>query len=280
MTKLLTLLVPTDSSKAAKAAAKYAAEIASIVNARVILLSVVEMETTETVMHSWRTLENQLKRTASRNLEKLTKEIQTPLSRPVEIVSDITMGIPKEDMIVKYAREHEVDMIIMGTKGASGIKKVFSGSNTTRLIARSHVPVVAIPPKAVFGQLKKIVYASDLTNVHAETASLARIAALFHAEVLVVHCAPKSTSTKVDRNLEPELIARSEYGAITFHQVQGDDVAVAIEKFIDEKGADMLVMYTHEHDFFERVLDRSVTRKIAFHTRIPLLVFNRSTAGA
>lgn len=280
MAKLVTLLVPTDFSKAAKAAARYAAEVASIVNARVILLSVVEMETTEAVMHSWRTLENQLRSTATRNLEKLTREVQAQLTSPVEVIGDITLGIPKEEAIVKYARDHEADMIIMGTKGASGIKKVFTGTNTMSLIARSHIPVVAIPAKAAPGRLKRIVYATDLTNVHAETRSLAKIAALFQAEVLVVHCTPKSKTPKVDRNLEPELIEKSQYGAITFHQVQGDDVAAAIEKFIDEKQADMLVMYTQEHDFLERLLDRSVTRRIAFHTRVPLLVFNRSTIGA
>lgn len=280
MAKLVTLLVPTDFSKAALAAARYAAQVAAVVKARVILLSVVEMETTESVMHSWRTLENQLKRTAARNLEKHTREIQAGLPGPVEIICGITMGIPKEEMIVSYAREHNADMIIMGTKGASGIKKVFTGTNTMSLIARSHIPVVAIPAKTTPGQLKKIVYATDLTNVQAETISLARIAALFQAEVLVVHCTPQSKTRKVDRNLEPELIAKSQYGAITFHQIQGDDVAVAIEKFIEEKKADMLVMYTQEHGLFERLLNRSVTRKIAFHTRVPLLVFNRSTIEA
>lgn len=277
MDKLVTLLVPTDFSAAAKAAARYAASMAAIVNARVILLSVVEMDTEEAVLHNWKTLENQLKRSSLRGLDKLMKEIQAAASKPIEITTDLMVGIPMEDVILQYAKEKKVDLIVMGTKGAKGLKKILSGSKTAHLIEHSSVPILAIPVKATFTQLKKMVYASDLKNVQGETRSLSRIAAYFGAEIMVLHIAPANSASRVDRSLEPALIEKSQYGAISFHQLQSDDVAKAIENFIGENKADILVMYTHELDFLERVMDMSVTRKMAFHTKVPLLVFNRST---
>ncbi len=280
MEKPVTFLVPTDFSAAAKAAAKYAVSIASILQARVILLSVVEMDTSEAVLHNWKTLENQLKRSALRSLDKLMNELKGVASKPIEISTDMVVGIPMETVILKYARDNKVDLIVMGTKGSRGLKKILSGSKTASLIEHSSVPVIAVPTKAAFTQLKKMIYASDMKNVQAETKALARIAAYFNAEIMILHCVPAKSAARLDRSLEPTLIENTQYGAISYHQVQSDDVAKAIGDFIDEKKADMLVMYTHELSFMERVMDKSVTRKMAFHSRIPMLVFNRTAANA
>lgn len=280
MERLITILVPTDFSAAAKAAGRFAASLAVLVKAKVVLLSVVEMDTSETVLHSWKVLENQNKSTGLRNLEKQIKEIQTSFKTPPEISTDLVVGMPKEEVIVRRAREINADMIVMGTKGASGLKKIFSGSNTARIIQMSHIPVVAIPAKISFSQLKKIVYASDLKNVHAETKALARIASLFNAHIMVLHVVSKKEPARIDRNLEPALIEKSRYGAISFHQVQGDAVDTAIADFIQEQQADMLVMYTHKLDFVDRAMGKSVTRSLAFRNQIPLLVFKKTPSQA
>ncbi|MBL7851135.1 MAG: universal stress protein [Cyclobacteriaceae bacterium] len=275
---IVTLLVPTDFSAEAKAAAHFAAKLAVQIQARVILLSVVEMDTTETVLSNWKKLEQQLTRNAQKSLEKLTHEIKTEAGPKLSIASDVTFGIPMSEAIARYASEQQVNMIIMGTKGASGLKKILTGSNTTKLMQISPVPVIAIPAKAVYQGMKKMVYATDLQHVKEEIKVLARIAALFEAEILVFHCVPADSQAREDRGLEPELIEQAQYGFISFHQVKSDRVDKAIGDFIDESKADMLVMFTHELDFYEKLFGRSVTRSLAFQSRIPLLVFNRSVS--
>jgi len=275
---IVTLLVPTDSSAAAKAAAHYAAKLALQIKARVILLSVVEMDTSETVMTTWRKLEQQLTLTAQKNLEKLIKEVKAVAGPELTIAGDVTLGIPMSEAIASYAAEHQVNMIFMGTKGASGLKKILKGSNTTRLMEISPVPIVAIPAKAEYTGMKKLVYATDLLHVKDEIRMLARIASLFKAEILVFHCLPADSQARLDRKLEPELIEQAQYGSISYHQVKSDEVSGAIAEFIDKTKADMLVMFTHEKDFYEKLLGRSVTRSMAFQSRVPLLVFNRSAS--
>jgi nucleotide-binding universal stress UspA family protein len=275
MSKLVTFLVPTDSSAAAKNAARYAAGLGAEVGARVVLLSVIEMDTSETVLSNWKKLETQMRKSALRDLEKLKGELTALVGKRAEITTDLTDGIPMSEAVARYAAEKKVDLIVMGTKGATGLKKILQGSNTARLMEISPVPVVAIPSKATFTSLKKLVYATDMKNIAEETRRLARIAEPFKASILILHCIPEGSPARVDRSLEPELINQAKYGAISYHQVQSDHVDEAIARFMNEMKADMLVMFTHQRSFFDKLLGKSVTRSMAFQSRVPLLAFNR-----
>ncbi len=276
MKNFVSILVPTDFSAPAKAAAHYAAQMALMMKAKVILLSVIEMDTSEVVLSNWKKLENQMKRSAKRDLEKLLKEVKEKAGTGLDISYDMAAGIPMQEVIERYARENKVNLIVMGTKGATGLKKILSGTNTARVIERSSIPVIAIPGKAAFKQLKKIVYASDLKHITKEIQSLCAFAGLFQAEILILHTVTAKGPGRVNKKLEPEIIEAAHYSAISYHQVSNDRIDQAISKFVDETHADMLAMFTHELDFYEKLFGQSVTRAMAFHSRVPLLVFNRS----
>lgn len=276
MKKIVTLLVPTDFSAAAKAAALYAAQLAVHINAKVILLSVIEMETSETVLSNWKKLEQQMMDAAVRDMQKLLKEVKAAVPGDLNITADMAVGIPKSEVIEEYSRKKKVNMIVMGTSGATGLKKILQGTNTARLIAISSRPVLAIPAKAAFSPPKKMVYATDMKNIKTEIKTLTAIASLFHSEIMVLHCVPPGTPSRLDKKLEPNLINQAEYGAISYHQVKTDSIDKAIGKFVDETKADVLVMFTHELGFYEKLLGKSITRTMAFQSRIPLLVYNRS----
>lgn len=274
MRKLSTLLVPTDFSPAAKAAAFYAASMAVQIKAKVILLSVIELEMETAVLQNWKKLEKQLRKSAEASLEKLEKEIRAKVPG-LDLSSDIAAGLPMHEVIERYAAEKKVNMIIMGTKGATGLQKILRGTNTSTLMETSSFPVLAIPSKAVFNQIKTIAYASDLKKIKREALILAAFASLFQARLMIVHAVPKGTTPRQDKNLEAELIESTKYKAISYHQVSNDSIDEAITSFVVESKADMLVMFTHELDFFEKLLGRSVTREIAFDNKFPLLVVNR-----
>lgn len=276
MKKIVTLLVPTDFSAAAKGAALYAAQLAVHINAKVILLSVIEMETSETVLSNWKKLEQQMMDAAVRDMQKLLKELKAAVPGDLLITADMAVGIPKSEVIEEYSRKKKVNMIVMGTSGATGLKKILRGTNTARLIAISSRPVLAIPAKATFSPPKKMVYATDMKNIKTEIKTLTAIASLFHSEIMVLHCVPPGTPSRLDKKLEPNLINQAEYGAISYHQVKTDSIDKAIGKFVDETKADVLVMFTHELGFYEKLLGKSITRTMAFQSRIPLLVYNRS----
>ncbi len=275
MKKPVTYLVPTDFSAVSRTAALYAAQMAAKIHARVRLLSVIEMDTSEVVLSNWAKLEKQMRRTSTRELGKMQQELKAAVGNKVTIECAITAGIPKHDAISRYAVKEKVNFIVMGTKGATGLQKILSGSNTAQLLGVTKVPVVAVPGKATFTGLKRIVYASDLKNVAAETKVISRVASLFGAEIKILHCVSPKGGRSVNRNLDADLIKRVRYSAITYHQVHNDSIDNAIAGYLDEVKADMLVMFTHELGYYDKLFGKSVTRKMAFQARVPLLVFNR-----
>ena len=76
--------------------------------------------------------------------------------------------------------------------------------------------------------------------------------------------------------MEPELIKLTSHGHISYHVVQSNNMQEAINKFIVSKKADLLAMFTHKPDFYERLFNKSMARKMAFQNDIPLLTFNKS----
>jgi len=271
---LKTILVPTDFSAASKMAAQYAVRLAVHMKAKVTLLSIVEIEMETAVLRNWKVLEKQMRESATKGLSKLQAELSAG-KHGVEISTDIAAGVPMEDVIENYAVTKKVSVVVMGTKGATGLRRILSGSNTATVIAKSSVPVMAIPSKVAFNAPKKFVYASDLTNLTSEIRLLARIAKQFQAEVLILNTIT-SGSSKIDKKLVPDAISKTRYPAISFHQIQSKSTVEGINKFVKDQKADLLVMFTHELDFYDKLLGKSVTRTMAFQSHIPLLVYNRS----
>lgn len=274
-----TILVPSDSSAVSRLATQYAIGLAELLKARVVMASVVEIQADETVLTNWKNLEAQMMKSARKDMEKRLKEVKGANGEKVDVTYALMKGFPKYEVICKFAKDEKINLIVMGTKGASWLQQIFKGSNTAAVIGHSSVPVIVIPPKVEFRQIKRIVYATDEKNLKSETKKLASIANLFKADILILHVVPPGANTRIKKNMEPNLIKLTNYGGISYHIVSSDNVEKAINTFIVEKRADMLAMFTHKPDFYERLFNKSVTRKISFQSRIPLLTFNKTTAS-
>jgi len=144
------------------------------------------------------------------------------------------------------------------------------------MIQDSIVPVIIVPQNATFKNLKKVVYATDLINMEKELSAVCKFIKPFNANIDVLHVIPKDASAKLDpKQIKSELITKMKYEKISFHISKNDAVPEAIDKFIISKKADILVMFTHKLNFFEKLFSRSITRKLAFHSFIPMLTFNK-----
>ena len=65
----------------------------------------------------------------------------------------------------QYIANNKVDIIIMGTKGAQGLKNIFKGSNTSKLMLQTAIPILIIPEHVKHESIAKIVWASDFKPV-------------------------------------------------------------------------------------------------------------------
>lgn len=274
----MTLLVPSDFSPPSRIAVFYAAELAKSLHANVIMVAVINPNpTSETLLHT-KKLEEEMIAAFSQDAEELTHEIREKVAYPPSIEFHTATGFPIDEVIDGLVKKYNADMIVMGSKGATGLKKVLLGSNAVAIINNSTVPVAVIPENATFAPLKRIVYATDMNSYREETKTVAMFASLFDAQVKILHVLRGDSARVVDADsIVNELIGLTNYDKISFEIMRGDDIAEAVDTFVTQTDADLLAMFTHHLDFYEKLFGRSVTRRLAFHTRVPLLTFNKTT---
>jgi nucleotide-binding universal stress UspA family protein len=181
------ILVPVDFSAHSKNAAAYAAKMAQKCNAEIILLNLVFLQApphaAELNQHN---IEKVMKANAKKDCVQLMEELKTKNKKLLvsyEVINDFNL----KEVIENYAVHNNIDLIIMGTKGATGLSKVLLGSNTAAVIGNSSIPVIAVPQHARFNGIKQIVYASDMLSIHKELTAVIPIVKKFKAHLQIVH---------------------------------------------------------------------------------------------
>jgi nucleotide-binding universal stress UspA family protein len=265
------LFVPTDFSDDADKALKYALELARKANAKVIVFNSYEIPYSTSGMIV--SVADVLKEDAQRGIEDTLKKIKEWGYSDVAVEGYIKAG-GAIALISEQALEKNADLIVMGTKGASGIQEVLIGSNTQGVIQNADVPVLAVPAVAEYKEIEKITFAADYKEIdNFDTLNILKeIANLYNAEIQILNIITKAEDkTKIQDAIEAleleQFLAdiKHEY----FYQ-ENDDVVNGITEFVD-KNSDMVAVYARKHGFLEKIFKKSVTNQLAFHSKKPLL---------
>ena len=263
------ILVPTDFSKAADAAAHYSVALAAELSAKVELVHVINAGT-DSKHPNWKKIEAELTQSSADSAKRLIDE----LGPSAKVVYTLLKGFPFHEVVADYAEKSGADIVAIGSRGASGVKKALIGSNAATLISGCPVPVLVIPAEAKFTGIKKIVYPTDMTHLDEEVKTVVHLARPLDAEVIVLHV---TSEKKRDRTTLRDILARmAKHKKLRLEVVENPDVVNGIDGFILHEHADMLAMFTHELSFFEKLFGLGVTRALAFHNTIPLLAIKRS----
>ena len=274
---MLNILVPTDVSDLSKVAIQYAMKIANKLEGNITLLNVVNMiqPTRATMRFKFQSLENELMDIAQEDMNELLKEVSksSKVSEPLKV--KIVKGTSFNNTVKKEAKKMHTGLIVMGTRGASGLKKYVMGSNTASVIEVSSVPVLAVPELGNFKGFKNVVYATDLKHIEKELKTLLPYLEVFGSTIHLIHItsAQKNVST-IETKIEG-FVKKSGYKNVIARVLVSKNVDDAIENYVEAVKADLLTMFTHEPSFYEKMFDRSMTRKMAFQSKIPLLAFKQ-----
>jgi nucleotide-binding universal stress UspA family protein len=156
---MVNILVPTDLSDLSKVAVQYAIKIANKLDGTITLLHVINIiqPTRATMRLRLKTLEQELVELAKEDLDALVSEVskQAKTSQPIKV--KIVKGTSFNDTVKREAKKLRTGLIVMGTRGASGLKKYVLGSNTASVIEVSHVPVLAVPELGDFRNFRNVV---------------------------------------------------------------------------------------------------------------------------
>lgn len=269
-----TILVPTDFSDNARNAVNYAVEIAKLTKAKLILFHAFHIPITNSDIPVGVIPIEAIEKENINRLKNIMKEIQSKNNEALNIECICKMGFAVDE-ITEMVKTKNIDLVVMSIRGANYLSEILMGSITTALIRNGCCPVVVINQNVKFKNIKKIVFASDYHEISDESIMkpLKEFVELFKSHVYVFNVvremkAISFTGKAGAGNLLEHSLEGTDH---TFHFAEQEDVIESINTFAANKKADMIVMIPHKHSFLENIFYESNTKRMAFHTHIPLL---------
>ena len=274
---MVNILVPTDLSEVSKIAVQYALKIVNKLGGTLTLLHVVTIiqPTRATMRLQLKSLEKELLETSREDLEAFVKSISKQIKTEGSIKVKVAKGTSFNDAVKREAKKLRTGLIVMGTKGASGLRKYVLGSNTASVIEVSHVPVLAVPELGEFKSFKNVVYATDLKHVQKELKTMIPYLEKFNSTVHLLHVTPSLKEVSALEKKIDDVVKKAGITNVVCKVIVNKNIAEAIDYYVAESNADLLAMFTHDVSFYEKLFNRSMTRKMAFHSKIPLLAFRQ-----
>ncbi len=272
-----TILIPTDYSAVAKNAAHYGAEVALAQKAKIILLYVYQMPIVMGEIPVTIPSMQEIETDSMVGLEKLKKHLLTKYGENLTIDCVCKSGFIT-DSICETAEEINADLIIVGMQGAGFITEKIMGSNTTSLIQRSKIPVLAVDKHAHFKSIENILFASDYLELKDKNvlAPLLSLVKSFNANLQILHVTKEveknKTITKAVEGIK--LDHYFEDVPHEFHFIDSENVLEGIKKFIKKNPVDMIVMIPRSHSFVNKLINEPHSKQMAFHTHLPLLTIH------
>ena len=273
------ILVPTDFSKCAGNAVNFAVQSAKILPLEITLLHSFEIYSSvyNDYMGVNREFNTTLLNEAKENLTQFKKEIKE--KEGVEI-DTITSTESLQEAISAALKEKKFELIVMGTLGASGFQEKLWGSRTAATIGKSGVPVLAIPNDYEWKKPRKILFSTNQFEKDPAILDFVfELAGLYMANVQVAVFTDEDddkagTFVENKRKIsEYETFLKETYNedTLTSAHLFGEDFGETLQEFIKENNIDMLVMVTYPLNFWNRILNPSKTKRMSYHTKIPLL---------
>jgi nucleotide-binding universal stress UspA family protein len=273
-----TILVATDFSEVSKNATQYAVGLAKVMGAKIILFHSFHVPVVTTDVIVIAPALDELEQYANEALFKIKKEIELKEGNEVSIECIAKMGFAVDE-INDYTKGNKIDLVVIGMHGSGFLTEKLIGSITTALLHESNCSVLAIDEHAKFTPPKKIAFACDYlkTDNQKILQPLKELVALFNSHVYVLNVINEPTRVpKIQEavsdfiNLEDSLADVDH----SLHYIRDADVVEGINAFVGERKMDMIVMVPRKHSILKNIFKEPETKKMAFHTKIPLLALH------
>ena len=269
------ILVPTDFSNQAENALKVAAMLAHKYKADIYLLHMLEIPMQEIDPINAHSDIPEALFFMKLAHQKFRDLIESDYLKGIEVYetvkSDITFNEIKE-----ACKEYDIDLIVMGSHGASGIKELFIGSNAEKVVRTSEVPVLVIKNEHSSFDIKNFVFASDFKNDNRDTYKQAiKFAKTFNAKVhlVMVNTANNFQTTEESMKRIEEFIAGNDFSNYTINIYNDDSVEQGILNFSKTINADLIGISTHGRQGIAHFFNTSISEDLVNHAKRPVITF-------
>lgn len=187
-------------------------------------------------------------------------------------------GLPEEE-IVSFAKEYKPAVLVMGTRGKDQKDADLIGSVTAEVIEMTRIPIITIPEKTHFYDLKQMKHIAFLTNFSQRDLmsfeQLSKLLVPYNIKITIVHINVKKDDTWTEIKLEGiKAYFAKQYPTlnIDYKLINTNDMLTSLDEYIKGDEIDLLSLTTSKRNIFIRMFSPSIPRKMLFHSDTPLLV--------
>lgn len=276
------ILIPTDFSKNAMNALKYAVELFKYDRSEFYIMHAYQddiyADESKLIQDNLKTVTTSVSKESQKELEKTVEVIKGISPNPRHTFNIISANNLLVDEADKIVDEQNIDVIVMGTKGETDDKKLTFGSHTLQVLRYVQCPVLAIPADYKYTQPKHILFPTNylIPYKRRELKLLCEMSSPYRAVIDMFYISKSeklSMRQKDNQNFIKEELSKN---TINFkieksNQISNKQIINSIYKYVKENHVDMLVMVNTRHSFLENILFQSTIDELSLHLDIPFL---------
>ncbi len=264
------IIVATDYSESASNAVQYGVSLANHFGSLLTLVSAVQ-EPYSAAAGVLVDMKDHIRAEAMETMGKVEEEVTGQLTNGATINTRTVDGDPGPT-ITRVAKAKQYDLIVMGTKGSTAARELFTGSVANSMIKNSKLPILAVPNGAAFTDIHRVLLSVDerpLAGPHVLQPLLDLLRA-YGAELIIYHGDQDGDGKGYDPQLPTYLSGI--HHRFEVRSGKEDSVLGGIQQAVTNSGADLLCMIYHDRGFFGRLFNESTVSKVVFDSSVPLLV--------
>jgi nucleotide-binding universal stress UspA family protein len=267
------ILVPCDFSEQAISAFRMATEFASQSNREIHLLFIVELPVLhDSMLMPTLSFEESLLKELSDKAEEQFKEIKSKFAIDVPLITTVTYGNPPM-MILDYIAKNEIELVVMGTKGASGLRELLIGSTAEKIVRGSACPVITVRKYADMKSIRNIVFPNSLEEDQEQL--VARVKGLQHffratLHLVWVNTPGNFTADTITMVKLKDFARRYMLANYTVNIFNDSEAETGVINFSHMINADMIAMGTHGRKGIHHILSGSVAEDVVNHVDCPI----------
>ncbi|OYX84004.1 MAG: universal stress protein UspA [Flavobacteriales bacterium 32-34-25] len=269
------ILVPTDFSTQAENALKVAAQIARDNNFEIHLLHMLEIPSQMNDAITGATPIPEIMLFIQKAKENMQYIKEKNFLKELTVIDSIKIEKASQG-ILSYSKEHNIDLILMGSNGTSGIEEIIIGSNTEKVVRLSSAPVMVIKEEITEFNPKNIVFASDFSEeIKKPFQKILDFANTFDAKLhLATICTPNSfKTTALTEKIMQKFISNFDIKNYSTNIYNDTNIEKGIINFSNSINADLISLCTHGRTGLSHFFTGSISEDLANHASKPLLVF-------
>ena len=211
--------------------------------------------------------------TAGSYLESLKAELEQKGVSNIELVKEF--GTDLIDCLGRLAYQKAAELIVMGITEKDEWRQMLLGSHTVKMAEQSVCPVMIIPQHSKYNGISNIALTSDFKNVVETTPVLAikTILEVFEAKLHIINVDHEHYVSLTEEYLDERAKMQKMFAEFNpeFYFIGINDFYEAVEEFVKGRSIDMLVIMPKHHKFINSIFSTSHTKKLAFHSPVPIL---------